>query len=179
MKVPPDKSFLRRIFSVMRYSHNKRVLFLQRVAAYLLVVLTASVLTVVNTSHSSAMVETIYGTVKSTVTQYNITRYKARYDGVGFTGDLDKAYCEFRGWNNSHWNSDVLKIPYGTWSLGLRYAANDQQFSRLEFYGQHGSGSFPETGGALGDYDAYFKINTKGSTCTMDFSGSLHFTRKV
>lgn len=111
---------------------------------------------------------------------YNTQRYKSRYVGVHFNGQLATSHCTYRNWDNPDlWDSDIVRLPYGKWSLGLRHSSNDVQFTRLEFNGRYGSGTFPNTGGAAGNYSTYFKINTKGSQCPepnpMTFSGSLTY----
>lgn len=124
--------------------------------------------------------ETISGEVSEYVRMYNTQRYKSRYVGVNFNGQLATKWCTYRNWDNPDlWDTDIVRIEYETWSLGLRYASNDNQFTRLQFRGQYGSGTFPDTGGANGDYATYFKINTKGSYCPdpspMPFSGTLNY----
>lgn len=128
-------------------------------------------------STANAKSETISGQVSEYVRKYNTQRYKRHGDGVTFNGSLAKRYCVYRNWDNPDlWDKDIAYIEYGTWSLGLRRASNNLQFTRLEFTGQKGSGAFPSTFGTDG---TYFKINTKGSHCgdtpIMPFSGTLNY----
>lgn len=124
--------------------------------------------------------EGISGEVSEYVRMYNTQRYKRYRVGVSFNGSLATAYCTYRNWDNPNlWDSDIVRLPYETWSLGLRYVSNDSQFTRLQFRGQTGSGVFPNTGGAAGEYATWFKINTRGSYCPdpspMKFSGTLSY----
>lgn len=129
---------------------------------------------------ASAASAKIHGEVSEQFRRYNTQRYKRMRVGVAFKGSLAKGKCTYRNWDNPKlWNTDIVVLPYGSWSLGLRYAKNDVQFTRLQFSGQKGSGTFPNTGGAKGDYATWFKINTLGSHCespiVMPFSGTLTY----
>lgn len=140
----------------------------------------AAITTLFLPSVAFAKTETISGEVSEYVRMYNTQRYKSKYVGVSFNGKLAQRYCTYRNWDNPDlWDTDIVRIEYATWALGLRYASNDVQFTRLQFSGQTGSGTFPSTGGASGDYATYFKINTKGSYCPepspMPFSGNLSY----
>lgn len=122
--------------------------------------------------------ENISGEVSQYLRQYNTQRFRRPYVTVSFTnGQLHDGICTYRNWDNpDYWATDIVKLPYDTWSLGLRRSSDNLQFTRLEFRGAKGSGYFiikPPT------FSAYFKINTKGSYCespqVMPFTGTLNY----
>ncbi len=135
---------------------------------------------VLPTSQAFAKTETIRGEVSEQVRMYNTQRYKKARVGVAFKGKLAQGYCTFYNADNPGLGgSDAVRLPYGNWSLGVRYSSSGKQFTRLQFSGQYGSGTFPGTGGANGNFSTWFKINTRGSACgsspAMPFSGTLNY----
>lgn len=96
---------------------------------------------------------------------YNVQRYKSAHAPVSMSGVLDRSYCISPQATPTNPTLGPIRRPYGSWAIGLRYASNNKQFTRLAFKGQKGSGVFPGTGGTAGNISTYFKVNTRGSYC--------------